>query len=188
MAARWERLLLVQRSQEQTDVARFFPFNPPVMYRDALCRLLDAEPTSLARTTRLFALIDAAVANAMIETFRLKFEIGFWRPFEAIATVDDGNPATEPEAGWAPLVPNPAYSEYPSPDLGRPALPGCHGRRLRPRAPHRAGRGCGVRLTACSHGNTARPLRGAARVRDGPSPGTSARAGLEEISIAMAPR
>jgi hypothetical protein len=104
----------VQRSQEQTDVARFFAFNPPVMYRDALCRLLDAEPTSLARTARLFALIDASVANAMIETFRLKFEVGFWRPFEAIATVDDGNPATEPEAGWAPLVPNPAYSDYTS--------------------------------------------------------------------------
>jgi hypothetical protein len=104
----------VQRTQEQTDVARFFAFNPPVMYRDALCRLLDAEPMSLARTARLFALIDASVANAMIETFRLKFEVGFWRPFQAIATVDDGNPATEPEAGWASLVPNPAYSDYTS--------------------------------------------------------------------------
>jgi hypothetical protein len=104
----------VQRSQDQTDIARFFAFNPPVMYRDALCRLLDAEPTSLARTARLFALIDASVANAMIETFRLKFEVGFWRPFEAINTVDDGNPATEHEAGWAPLVPNPAYSDYTS--------------------------------------------------------------------------
>jgi hypothetical protein len=104
----------MQRSQEQTDVSRFFAFNPPVMYRDALCRLLDAEPTSLDRTARLFALIDASVANAMIETFRLKFEVGFWRPFEAINTVDDGNPETEHEAGWAPLVPNPAYSDYTS--------------------------------------------------------------------------
>ncbi|HSK56143.1 MAG TPA: hypothetical protein VK908_12860 [Jiangellales bacterium] len=91
-----------QRSQGQTDVARFFAFNSSLMYRDALCRLLDAEPTSLARTARLFALIDASVANAMIETFRHKFEIGFWRPVQAINTVDDGNPATEHEAGWAP--------------------------------------------------------------------------------------
>jgi hypothetical protein len=104
----------VQRSQQQTDVARFFAFNTAVMYRDALCRLLDAEPTSLDRTARLFALIDASVANAMIETFRLKFEVGFWRPFQAINTVEDGNPATVPEAGWAPLVPNPAYSDYTS--------------------------------------------------------------------------
>lgn len=102
------------RTQEQTDIARFFAFNPPYMYRDALCRLLDAEPMSLAKTVRLFALIDASVSNAMIETFRLKFEVGFWRPFEAIATVDDGNPATVPESGWVPLVSNPAYSEYPS--------------------------------------------------------------------------
>lgn len=103
-----------QRSQAQTDVARFFAFNSPLMYRDALCRLLDAQPTSLARTARLFALIDASVANTMIETFRLKFEIGFWRPVQAITTVDDGNPATEHEAGWAPLVPNPAYGDYTS--------------------------------------------------------------------------
>ena len=103
-----------QRTQEETDIARFFAFNPPLMYRDALCRLLDAKPMSLARTARLFALIDASVSNAMIETFRLKFEVGFWRPYEAIPTVDDGNPATETESRWAPLVPNPAYSEYPS--------------------------------------------------------------------------
>jgi hypothetical protein len=103
-----------ERTQAQTDVARFFTFSPPFMYRDALCRHLDAEPVSLERTARLFALIDASVANAMIETFRLKFEVGFRRPFQAIATVDDGNPATEPEAGWAPLVPNPAYSDYTS--------------------------------------------------------------------------
>jgi hypothetical protein len=104
----------VQRSQEQTDVARFFAFNPPLMYRDALCRLLDADPVSLARTARLFALIDASVANSMIATFRLKFDVGFWRPFQAINSVDDGNPATEREPGWAPLVPNPAYSDYSS--------------------------------------------------------------------------
>ena len=103
-----------QRTKDQSDIAQFFAFNPPLMYRDALCRHLDAEPMSLARTARLFALIDASVANTMIETFRLKFEVGFWRPFEAIATVDDGNPATQPEAGWTPLVPNPAYSDYTS--------------------------------------------------------------------------
>jgi hypothetical protein len=105
----------LERIQEQTDTARFFAANPPLMYRDALCRYLDAEPLRLAQTTRLFARIDASVADAMIRTFRLKFDVGFWRPFQAVAAADaDGNDDTAAEGGWAPLITNPAYSEYPS--------------------------------------------------------------------------
>ena len=93
----------------------FFAFNPLVMYRTAVCDMLTASPMGLRATTRLFATIDTAVATAGIETSRLKFEIGFWRPFQAINDLrDDGNPATEPQQGWAPLVPNPFYSDYTS--------------------------------------------------------------------------
>jgi hypothetical protein len=103
------------RTAEQTAISQFFAANPLVMYRDALCRYLDAEPLGLLPTTRLFARIDAAVANSFIQTWRLKFDVGFWRPFQAIALADtDGNPATNPQAGWIPLVPNPSYSEYTS--------------------------------------------------------------------------
>ncbi len=103
------------RTQEQTDTARFFASNPPLMYRDALCRYLDVHPLGLAGSARLFARIDAAVADAMIRTFRLKFDIGFWRPFRAVAeAADDNNPDTAPEVGWTPLIPNPAYSDYTS--------------------------------------------------------------------------
>jgi len=103
------------RTQEQTDIARFFASNPPFMYRDALCRYLDTHTLSVARSARLFARIDAAVADAMIRTFQLKFDIGFWRPFQAVAeAADDNNPDTTPESGWAPLIPNPAYSDYTS--------------------------------------------------------------------------
>jgi hypothetical protein len=103
------------RTAEQTAIAQFFAANPVFMYRDALCRMLDAEPLGLLPTTRLFARIDAAVANALIQTFRLKYDVGFWRPFQAVALADtDGNPATSPQAGWVPLVPNPSYSDYTS--------------------------------------------------------------------------
>ncbi len=105
----------LDRTQEQTDIARFFASNPPLMYRDALCRYLDTHPLSVGRSARLFARIDAAVADAMIRTFRLKFDVGFWRPFQAVAeAADDNNPDTAPESGWAPLIPNPAYSDYTS--------------------------------------------------------------------------
>ena len=104
------------RSAEQTAVATFFSGNPVQMYRTALCDLLEGEPLGLLPTTRLFARIDAAVANSFIQTWRLKYDIGFWRPVQAIAGAEtDGNGATQPNpTTWTPLVPNPAYSDYTS--------------------------------------------------------------------------
>ena len=103
------------RTQHQTDIALFFSANPIAMYRPALCDLLTDEPLGLRRTTRLFSEIDASVATALIRTWRLKFDIGFWRPFEAVAGAGgDGNPATAPETGWVPMIANPAYSDYTS--------------------------------------------------------------------------
>lgn len=103
------------RTADQTAIARFFRGNPVLVYRTALCDLLDEEPLGLLPTTRLFARIDAASANSFIQTWRLKSEVGFWRPFQAIAgALDDNNPDTMPEAAWSPLVPNPPYSDYTS--------------------------------------------------------------------------
>jgi hypothetical protein len=103
------------RTSEQTAIAQFFMRNPVLEYRDALCRYLDDEPLGLVPTTRLFARIDAAMITTFIRTWRLKYEVGFWRPFQAIAQADlDGNPATTAQPGWAPLVPNPSYSDYTS--------------------------------------------------------------------------
>ena len=104
------------RTPEQTATAEFFAANSIVSYRTALCDLLDAEPMGLLPTTRLFARIDAAVATAFIQTWRLKYEVGFWRPAQAIAVgATDGNVGTNPHPeAWVPLVTNPAYSDYTS--------------------------------------------------------------------------
>jgi hypothetical protein len=104
------------RTAEETEIARFFAGNPIAMYRDALCRYLDAEPMGLLPTTRLFARIDAAQVNSFIQTWWLKYDVGFWRPFQAIAgALTDGNDATDPHpTTWAPLIPNPAYADYTS--------------------------------------------------------------------------
>ena len=103
------------RTAEQTAIARFFAPNVAIAYRLAVCDLLDVEPLGLLPTTRLFARIDAAVVTSFIETFRLKYDVGFWRPSQAIAGADaDGNPDTTVQTGWVPLVPNPAYSDYTS--------------------------------------------------------------------------
>lgn len=104
-----------ERTAEQTETARFFNANAVVQYRDALLRHLDTSDLSLARTTRLFAGIDAATADGLIQCWRLKYDYGFWRPSQAIAGADiDGNPATAADPAWTPLLPNPPYPEYPS--------------------------------------------------------------------------
>lgn len=101
------------RNEDQTAIARFFSSNPMAMYRDALCRYLDAQPLGLHPVTRMFARIDTAVATTFIQAWRLKYDVGFWRPFQAIAGAEsDGNPATAFEPNWVPLVANPAYSDY----------------------------------------------------------------------------
>jgi len=106
---------LTERTPDQTAIAQFFMANPVLTYRVALCDLLTGEPMGLLPTTRMFARIDAAVANSFIQTWRLKYDVGFWRPFQAIAMADtDKNDATSPQSGWVPLVPNPAYSDYTS--------------------------------------------------------------------------
>ncbi|GEK20934.1 vanadium-dependent haloperoxidase [Cellulomonas xylanilytica] len=103
------------RTSDQTAIAQFFANNPMVMYRTAVCDLLAAEPLGLLPTTRLFARIDAAVVTSFIASWRLKYEIGYWRPFQAIAGADtDDNSATTPQDNWVPLVTNPAYADYTS--------------------------------------------------------------------------
>ena len=99
------------RTPEQTAIAQFF--NLPTIsaaYRLAVCDVLDGEPMGLLPTTRMFARMDAAVLTSFIQTFRLKFDVGFWRPYQAIAgAASDGNPATAPAdgmdaAGHQPVV------------------------------------------------------------------------------------
>ena len=103
------------RTPQQTAVAQFFMRNPILEYRDALCRYLDQEPMGLLPTTRLFARIDAAQVTTFIRTWRLKYDVGFWRPVEAIAQADaDGNGATAAQQGWTSLLNTPAYSDYTS--------------------------------------------------------------------------
>lgn len=103
------------RTPEQTAIAMFYNSNSPVMVSEALLRHLDAAPLRTSETTRLFAVMHTAMADALITCWRLKYEVGFWRPSQAIAGAEaDGNPATTAQAGWTPLLPNPPYPDYVS--------------------------------------------------------------------------
>ena len=111
-----------ERTDSQTRTALFFNSNSAVMVGEAVIDMLEDEPLGLRRTARLFAVMHGAMADSAIKTWELKRDVGFWRPFQAIAGWDtDDNPATGPWTGptaWAPLIPNPPYSDYTSGHAG----------------------------------------------------------------------
>ena len=98
---------------DKAAIATFFAVPGFALYRNALIAYLREHPVGLAETTELFADLDLATAEAMRQTWRLKFTEGFWRPTAAI-TSDDGDPLTEPVPGWTSVLPVPPYSDYPS--------------------------------------------------------------------------
>ncbi len=98
---------------DRAATATFFNVPAFALYRNALITYLRAHPISLARTTRLFADLDRATGEAMRQTWRHKFTEGFWRPTVAL-TADDGDPLTDPVAGWTAWLPVPPYPDWPS--------------------------------------------------------------------------
>ncbi len=105
-----------ERSDTQTATALFFSANAPEMLGTALIGHLEtSKELDLHDTARLFARSHAAMINSVIEAWRLKRDVGFWRPDAAIAGANlDGNPDTTAQPGWAPLLVNPPYSDYVS--------------------------------------------------------------------------
>lgn len=103
------------RSQAQSDTAVFFNSNSATMVGDALVRYLETHPQSISDTAWLFAAVHGSMTDSLIKCWQLKRDVGFWRPFQAIAGAgDDGNPDTAPEPGWTPFLPSPPYSDYVS--------------------------------------------------------------------------
>jgi hypothetical protein len=103
------------RSQEETDIARFYIDGPP-NYWNRLLRDLSAAPTmNLGDSARMFALVNVALADAVITAWDSKIAWNFWRPVTAIRMGDDdGNPMTVGDAEWSPYVTTPNYPDYTS--------------------------------------------------------------------------
>ncbi len=104
------------RSEAQTRTAVFYSDNPVRQYQDAMRVRAAEHRMDVVATARMFAAANAAAADALIVSWRLKHEENFWRPITAIQREDtDGNDATEVDSDWAPWVPaTPPYPEYPS--------------------------------------------------------------------------
>lgn len=101
------------RTQEQTDIARFFTANPVEMFNRAFRGLATSEGLDLVEQARLFAMLNVSGADAAIACWDDKEYWAFWRPITAIRT-SDGDPKTLGDPGWTPFVDNPPYPDHPS--------------------------------------------------------------------------
>ena len=100
------------RTPEQTATALFWASNGPQQFVDSIAALPLRGTTS--DRARLVALAYMAMADAGYAVFDAKYAYDFWRPVTAIRNGgEDGNPATEPDPQWTPLVDTPPHQEYP---------------------------------------------------------------------------
>ena len=109
------------RTQEQTDIARFWSTNTVRQFNTAFRDVATQHGLDLLQTTRLIAEGSIVAADTGIACLHAKYTYWFWRPVTAInpaarqtAVADDGNPRTQEESGWTPLLTTPNHPEYPA--------------------------------------------------------------------------
>jgi membrane-associated phospholipid phosphatase len=108
------------RTAEQTTIARFWAdgagtVTPPGHWNVIARELAISRGLSPAENARLFALLNIAEADAAICAWDAKYADNFWRPVTAIRAADtDGNPATDPNPAWTPLLATPPFPECTS--------------------------------------------------------------------------
>ena len=103
------------RTPAQTATAQFWNANTVNQYNQVFRDVATNHGLDLVDTIRLFAMGDMVGADAGIACMDSKYHYLYWRPVTAIRNADlDSNPATDPNATWAPLLTTPNHPEYPS--------------------------------------------------------------------------
>jgi hypothetical protein len=103
------------RTAEQTETAIFTTDVAIGPYQAALRDLTARRAMDISDTARLFAAVDMSITDSIIAVWDAKYHYGYWRPITAIQLADtDGNPDTEADGAWEPLVATPPYPDYVS--------------------------------------------------------------------------
>ena len=103
------------RTAEQTDLANFWNTNYGVLWNQALRDIATAHVDNIADSSRLFALAEIAIADALINCWNTKNVYVSWRPITAIQEGNnDNNPWTAGDSNWKPLITTPNYPDYSS--------------------------------------------------------------------------
>lgn len=103
------------RTTDQTHAARYWAENPTATWARTFRTLAAQEGLSVVESARLFAMAYLTTADAFISVWDEKAHWSFWRPITAIREAGtDGNPRTEPDGGWLPLIATPPYPDHSS--------------------------------------------------------------------------
>jgi hypothetical protein len=103
------------RRPSQTDLALFFADNTPLLLNRMQRGIADRDLGDIGDSARLLALVNTAMADALIVTWESKVHYNFWRPITAIRLGDsDGNDRTAGDPAWTPYITTPNYPEYSS--------------------------------------------------------------------------
>jgi hypothetical protein len=104
------------RTPDQTVYARFWNSAPATyLWNRVAVSLAKERNLTLSENARLLAMLNLAIADGTIACWDAKYTYSFWRPVTAIPLADtDGNPDTDPDFGWTPLIISPPHPEYPS--------------------------------------------------------------------------
>lgn len=103
------------RTPQQTETARFWNDNAVAQFQATMRSITAERGLGLVDSSRMFALVNTAMADSLIGCWRAKYDDAYWRPITAIHLGDtDGNRATAADPSWTPLAATPPYPEYPS--------------------------------------------------------------------------
>ena len=105
-----------ERPQDRANVALFYAASSPTLvFNQAVQQVAQEQGRSLSENARALAVVNMAMNDSLVASFLNKYYYNFWRPETAIHAGDtDGNPKTDPEPSFAPLVTTPCFPSYPS--------------------------------------------------------------------------
>ena len=101
------------RTDEQTEIARFWLGTPAAIWNGVARQLIQAHELDMSASARALALIYLASSDAGIACWKAKYIFNFWRPITAIHNGDvDENARTVADPDWVPLFTTPQHPEY----------------------------------------------------------------------------
>jgi len=108
-----------RRTIDETAIGLFWAYDgakelgtPPRLYNQVIRKVAEAQANTLAKNARLFALVNAAMADAGILAWEQKFRHDLWRPVVGIREHDvsmgpmgtpNNNLSDDTDPGWLPL-------------------------------------------------------------------------------------
>jgi hypothetical protein len=106
--------------QQDVQIARFWAdgagtYTPPGHWNQIAEGVAQDQGNSLSENARLFEELNVALGDAGIVAWNAKFTYNFWRPITAIQNADQiGNPQTQADPTWQPLIVTPNFPSYVS--------------------------------------------------------------------------